>query len=149
MLQSSTETCLADCFVFSCFLEVLKISIFAFEFFWHSVHIIYPDNNMCQKCGGKTGFWVLKLVEISGLKSRLLTPSILAIICVKNVGAKLVCGFFISTQIGLHWLCYLVGNSQTAPTIFLIFSAYVLFNISWRTHKPLLPPHFWHILLPG
>ena len=42
----------------------------------------------------------------------------------------------ISSQIGLTWLCYLAGNSQTAPTIFFIFLAYALFIISWRTHEP-------------
>ena len=34
----------------------------------------------------------------------------------------------ISTQIGLDWLCYLAGNSQTAPTIFFIFSGYFFKN---------------------
>ena len=32
-------------------------------------------------------------------------------------------------QIFLDWLCHLAGNFQTAPTIFFIFSAYVLFHI--------------------
>ena len=27
---------------------------------------------------------------------------------------------------GLDWLCYLAGNSQTAPTIFFKLSAYIL-----------------------
>ena len=39
----------------------------------------------------------------------------------------------ISTQIGLNWLCSLAGNSQTSPTIFFIFSAYVLSTIKWRS----------------
>jgi hypothetical protein len=30
----------------------------------------------------------------------------------------------IFTQIGLNWLCYLPGNSQTAHTVFFIFSGY-------------------------
>ena len=35
----------------------------------------------------------------------------------------------IFTQIGLDWLCYLAGNSQTAPTIFFqIFSICFFFN---------------------
>ena len=75
-----------------------------------------------------------------------LTPPIAEILCVKNVGAFVFCGFFfkhlkkyyvkkkimgvtcymaqpiqpISTQIGLHWLCYLAGNSQTTPQFFFI-----------------------------
>jgi len=47
---------------------------------------------------------------------------------------------------GLDWLCYLAGNSQTAPTIFFKFSGYVFLIISLRTHKPQLPSHFWPIL---
>ena len=75
-----------------------------------------------------------------------LTPTIAEIIWVKNVGAIVVCGFFmkwflknilkiwekswepikpISTQIGLDWLCYLAGNFQRAPTIFLKLSGYL------------------------
>ena len=30
----------------------------------------------------------------------------------------------ISTQVWMDWLCYLAGNSQPAPTIFLKLSAY-------------------------
>ena len=64
-----------------------------------------------------------------------LTHPISEIIWVKNVRAIVVCGFLmkslknhilkISTQIGLNWLCYLAGNSQTAPTILFKFSGCV------------------------
>ena len=37
---------------------------------------------------------------------------------------------------GLDWLCYLAGNSQMAPTIFFIFSAYLFFLIKKEiSHK--------------
>jgi hypothetical protein len=36
----------------------------------------------------------------------------------------------------LDWLCYVAGNSQTAPTSFFKFSGYVPLIISLRTHKP-------------
>ena len=70
------------------------------------------------------------------------TPSIPEIIWVKNVRAIVVCGFLMKSlkkkknpenlkkimgdvwelpQIGLDWLCYLAGDSQTAPTIFFNF----------------------------
>ena len=50
------------------------------------------------------------------------------------------------TQVWLDWLCYLSGNSQTAPTIFFKLSAYVFKIISLRIHKPQSPSHFWHII---
>ena len=34
----------------------------------------------------------------------------------------------ISTQIGLDWLCYLAGNSQTAPMIFFHIFSIIFFN---------------------
>ena len=43
---------------------------------------------------------------------------------------------------GLDWLCYLFGNSQTAPTIFFKFSGYIFLIISLRTHKLQLLSHF-------
>ena len=79
-------------------------------------HTIYIRNNMGQKCEGNCGLWVLNEIQ----------P--------------------ISTQIGLNGLCYLAGNSQTAPMIFFKFSGYVFLRISLRTHKPQLPSHFWPIL---
>ena len=71
------------------------------------------------------------------------TPPIAEIIWVKNVRAIVVCGFLRNLSgNGLDWLCYLAGNSQTAPTIFFKFSGYIFLIISLRTHKPQLPSHF-------
>ena len=71
----------------------------------------------------------------------------------QNVRAIVVCGFLIaqpiqpiSTHIVLDWLCYLAGNSLTAPTIFFKFSGYIFLIVLLRTHKPQLPSHFWPIL---
>ena len=61
------------------------------------------------------------------------TPPIAEILCVKNVPLKL--GW-------LDWLCYLAGNSQKAPMISFMFSAYLFYIISLRTHKPQMPSHF-------
>ena len=76
------------------------------------------------------------------------TPPITEILCVKNGRAIVVCGFLkpISIQVWLDWLCYLAGNSQTAPKIFFKLSAYFFKIISLRTHKPQSPSHFWHII---
>ena len=64
------------------------------------------------------------------------TPSIPEIIWLKNVRAIVVCGFLMKylikniypenlKKIGLDWLCYLAGNSQTAPTIFSNFQDFL------------------------
>ena len=68
--------------------------------------------------------------------NRCITPPIAEIIWVQNVRAIVVCGFLmkylkktypenlkkIVGAVGLDWLCYLAGNSQTAPRIFFKFS---------------------------
>ena len=74
------------------------------------------------------------------LDSILSTHPIAEILCVKNGRAIVVCGFLISTQIWLDWLCYLAGNSQMAPTIFFKLSVHFLKIISLGTHNP--PPIF-------
>ena len=85
-------------------------------------HTIYTRNNMGQKREGNCGLWVLsEFVKKNVLKiwKKLWEP----------FGSYLLNSTAIqsiSTQIGLDWLCYLAGNSQTAPTIFLKFLGYFL-----------------------
>ena len=81
------------------------------------LHTNYSRNNMGQKSKGNCGLWVLNEIIQPNLSGN-----------------------------GLNWLCYLAGNSQTAPTIFFKFSGYVFLIILLRTHKPQLPSHFWPIL---
>ena len=65
---------------------------------------------MCQNCEGNCGLWVLNDVILKK------GPADLK----KNCRRRLQV-----TQIGLDCLCYLAGNSQTAPTTFFKFSGYV------------------------
>ena len=95
---------------------------------------------MGLKCEGNCGFWVLNEM-IKNIYPENLKKIVGA---VWDLPAQPIQP--ISTQIGPDWLCYLAGNSQTAPTIFSKFSAYIFLIISLRTHNPQLPSHFWPIL---
>ena len=55
-------------------------------------------------------------VDVQSNRVDIITPPITEILCVKNGWAIMVCGFLM--KVWLDWLCYLAGNSQTAPTIF-------------------------------
>ena len=45
---------------------------------------------------------------------------------------------------GLDWLCYLAGNSKTAPTIFFIFSA--ILNFMKNPQTTFAPTFLAHII---
>ena len=90
-------------------------------------HTTYSRNNMGQKCEGNCGLWVLNEIFKKKYPENLKTI----------VGAVWVLhakwhsqSTPIFTKIGLDWLCYLAGNSQTAPTIFFKFSGYFSLIIS-------------------
>ena len=82
---------------------------------------------MCQKWEGDCGLWVLNelifkkyaesLKKIVGAVLEL--PAKIAQPIQPNLGGN-----------GLDWLCYLAGNSQTAPTIFFKLSVYLFLIIS-------------------
>ena len=58
-------------------------NIIYLTFYFLLPHTVYPGNNMCQKCGRKSGLWVLHEIVNS--------PNL--------------------SENGLDWLCCLAGNS--------------------------------------
>ena len=74
----------------------------------HTKNTTYTRNNMSQKCEGNCGLWVLNEI-------------------IKNIYPENLSGN------GLDWLCYLAGNSKTAPTIFFQIFRIFFKIISLRT----------------
>ena len=111
------------------------------KIFSYSVHTpSIPEIIWVKNVRGNCGLWVLNEIHKKTYPENL--KKIVGAVC--ELPAK-----YIAQPIrpnlsgnGLNWLCYLAGNSQTAPIIFFKFSGYVFLWISLRTHKPQLPSHF-------
>jgi hypothetical protein len=103
---------------------------------FHVRHSTYTRNNMHQKCGGQ--FWFVdSLWNIFFLNPENTKKMLEPLNSTTNS----------ATQIGLDWLCYLDGNSQTAPMIFFIFLGFKKNYFIKNPQITIAPAFLTHIIV--